>query len=268
MNLALADLRAFEETLQTKVPGFKVKFKDESTFMKVLGFLSFPFNPKFMGSYTTTIGKTVYFPSRAGYEASPGKSFRTLAHEFVHMWDGGLWFSLSYLFPQVLAVIPLLVFAVLAWPHTWLLSMLLGGYILAAGVAQKSLVGFAVVLGTVGLVMVGLTIFLTGWSVLALVSALVCLAPWPAPWRAHWELRGYRMSLAVDQWLSGRTSLEVRDRIVEHFVGPDYYFMSWGRYAITVDLDRTAREAYSGVLQEQAPYQVVWQFLASRNLLS
>ena len=44
-------------------PELKVEFKDESKFMKFLGVLLF-FNKEFMSNYSTTIGNTVYFPSR------------------------------------------------------------------------------------------------------------------------------------------------------------------------------------------------------------
>ena len=42
---------------------FKIKYKNESLFMKVIGFLLF-FNKTFMTNYITTIGSTIYYPSR------------------------------------------------------------------------------------------------------------------------------------------------------------------------------------------------------------
>ena len=44
--------------------GVSIKYKDNSWFMKVLSKILF-FNKKFMTRFTTTIGKTVYFPRGA-----------------------------------------------------------------------------------------------------------------------------------------------------------------------------------------------------------
>jgi len=85
-----------------------IKFKNESQFMKILGKILF-FNPKFMTSFITVIGKTVYFPSREKMEKNPGSAAQVLCHEMVHMADertvGSLLFRLSYLFPQWFALL-------------------------------------------------------------------------------------------------------------------------------------------------------------------
>ena len=99
-----------EKIIKERVPGFKIKFKDESTLMKVVGKVLF-FNKSFMTSYTTTIGKTVYFPSRVKFEKNPGAYFYTLAHEYVHVMDyvaHPVRFTLGYAFPQFLAAFSLL----------------------------------------------------------------------------------------------------------------------------------------------------------------
>ena len=44
-------------------PGLKLRYKDESTLMKIMGKLMF-FNPSFMTQFTTTIGETIYFHPR------------------------------------------------------------------------------------------------------------------------------------------------------------------------------------------------------------
>ena len=98
--------------------GVEIKFKDESRFMKALGYLLF-FNPKFMTRFVTVIGKTVYFPSRQRVEQDPDSAARVLCHELVHLTDarrvGALSFSLSYLFPQCLALLALSAIFVGPW---------------------------------------------------------------------------------------------------------------------------------------------------------
>jgi hypothetical protein len=121
-SLDARTLRDFEVFVRDKVPGFEVQFKDESKLMAVLGFLAAPFNAEFMTRYTTTWGKQVYFPTQTFYQDNPGKSFRILAHELVHLLDGErhATFKVSYAFPQWLVLLPLIAFAVLAWPHSWI----------------------------------------------------------------------------------------------------------------------------------------------------
>lgn len=266
----LKALQDFEAVVSSKIPKFQVKFKDQSWFMKALGFLVYPFNPNFLKGYTTTIGKTVYFPSKANYEANPWKSFTVLAHEFVHLWDEvkhPLTFKISYLFPQVLAVIPILIFVGLAFPHSWVIALPIAGYLGAASLAPKSEVGFWGVLG----VSLSLTLLLAGLLVgvecLLLVAALIALMPWPAPWRAHWEMRGYTVAVALSVWSTGVLPLDLRDKIRRHFVQADYFFMSWNETAVEKSIDVAEGGAKAGVLQELPPYDLVYDFLYQRGLL-
>ncbi|MEL6135685.1 MAG: hypothetical protein AAFR59_20180, partial [Bacteroidota bacterium] len=94
------------DELQQVVP-FHIKFKDESWEMQVLNVFIVWFNPNFMTSFTTVIGNTIYFPNRSYIAHYPQSAMRTLAHETVHLLDaeehGYVRFSLSYLFPQILA---------------------------------------------------------------------------------------------------------------------------------------------------------------------
>lgn len=263
-------LRELEKTIIKDIPSFKVGFKDESRLMKLLGFLSAPFNPEFMTRFTTTLGTSVYFPTREFYEKDVDHSFRTLTHEYVHLWDKreNKTFDLTYVFPQILALAAFTVFGVLAWPNTWLLAMPILGYVLGAFLATKSRIAFWVVLGVVLLTTGGLAIGLTGWASLALLAGLVCAAPWPAPGRTKWELRGYTMSIAVRIWLGGKYTPEVRENIVKHFVGANYYFMSWRRTAIEKALDDAAKDTASGALQGHSPpYAAIYDFLYQRGLL-
>ena len=110
-----------------KEHGVKIKFKNESSFMKVLGWILF-FNPRFMTKYTTIIGTTAYFPSRKYLEENPGPPSWVFCHELVHMSDakqfGSTLFNLSYLFPQCLAIFSLLSFVIGPWALLALLFLL------------------------------------------------------------------------------------------------------------------------------------------------
>ena len=106
MNIDLATLKRFESYIKTHIPGFEVRFKNESWSQKLLGTLLF-FNPNYITGFITTFYPYVYFPTKEGYEANPTNSFIILAHEFVHLYDdkNNLSFKISYLFPQILSVL-------------------------------------------------------------------------------------------------------------------------------------------------------------------
>jgi len=94
--------------------GGSVHYKPESRLMKLIGEVLF-FNKTFMTSYTTTIGRRIYFPRRFTSESEHLRKACTLAHECVHVDDYSrhrIVFPLSYLFPQVLALLSLLAFGV------------------------------------------------------------------------------------------------------------------------------------------------------------
>lgn len=108
--------------LVNRVPTFKIRYKDESILMKFLGAVLF-FTPRFMTSYTTTIGTTVYFPNRKWVDANSASAFEVLCHEYVHVCDKvrhGVWFELSYLFPQIFALLSLLGFLGFKYPVMFL----------------------------------------------------------------------------------------------------------------------------------------------------
>lgn len=115
------------EVIHPFQPKAKVVWKDESTFMKVLFYVSLMvfWNPRFMTSYTTVIGSTIYV-ARESWTAKPEISkLATLMHEGAHMYDNKqnpLW-QVAYLFPQVL-------FAVLgiglAFVSPWFFLLFLG----------------------------------------------------------------------------------------------------------------------------------------------
>jgi len=94
-----------------------LKYKNESKFMKILSYILF-FNPKFMTDFTTTIGRTIYFPSREklGLFGSQFSNLNVLAHEYVHIMDNedDKLFKIKYLMPQLLAPLMLL-FGFISW---------------------------------------------------------------------------------------------------------------------------------------------------------
>ena len=105
-------------TATTIFPDIQVKYKDESTFMKVLGTILF-FNPSFMTDFVTTIGSTIYFPSRAAVQNSPDSFGTVFMHEMVHVHDqktmGKIPFGFLYLLPQLLSLICFALLFVISW---------------------------------------------------------------------------------------------------------------------------------------------------------
>lgn len=104
-------------------PDTKIKFKNESLFMKLLSFLLF-FNPKFYTNYITTIGDTIYFPSKESLYKNEDSSIYTFLHEVVHINDyhNNKLFKFNYLFPQIL-FLPCLLLLLLSW-KIWLVSFI------------------------------------------------------------------------------------------------------------------------------------------------
>jgi hypothetical protein len=103
---------------QVYFPKLQIKYKDQSWFMKLLGKLLF-FNKGFMTEYTTTIGDTVYFPNEKFVKLRQVSSSVILLHELVHLNDQKKMskplFTLSYLFPQILVPICLLMIFLVTW---------------------------------------------------------------------------------------------------------------------------------------------------------
>jgi len=108
----------FQELLtaaQKYFPSLQIKYKNQSAFMKFLGFLLF-FNKSFMTDYTTTIGDTVYIPTENYIKLRPISGAVVFLHELVHLYDhkriGSFWFQLSYMMPQIFALPALLLFLI------------------------------------------------------------------------------------------------------------------------------------------------------------
>lgn len=266
----LATLQAFEAEITKHVPAFKIAYKDETPWMRVFAFFAMPFNQGFMTKYTTTLGQTVYFPSRSYYEGQPKASFNVLAHEFVHMQDSSkypVWFQLSYLFPQILSPLLLLGYALMV-PWGWLVSVsLLVAVVLGCLAARVSVAAFLLVALTLVVGSGVCAVLLTHWWAALFIGGLALLTPLPSPGRVHWEMRGYTMTLAILVWTYGPPPDVVRGMVARHFYGPDYFYMSWSRARTEARLNAAVWEAQEGTLLSDVPFGIVHAFLAQHRAL-
>ena len=114
----MVDIKTVIERFQEINPKFNLKFKNESLLMKIISKILF-FNKSFFTSFVTTLGNTVYFPSRENLERRGRGAILTLGHEFIHTYDFKKYtyplFSFLYLFPQSLAPFMLLFSFVYWW---------------------------------------------------------------------------------------------------------------------------------------------------------
>lgn len=96
------------DTASAYFPDLKIKFKNQSLLIKLLSKLLF-FNKNFLTSYTTTIGSTIYYPSKEFYNKNQTKAFLILMHELVHVYDAKkinkFLFSFLYLTPQIFCLL-------------------------------------------------------------------------------------------------------------------------------------------------------------------
>lgn len=220
------DLRAFEADTKKLVSGFEIAWKTNSRSQRVISWLLWVFNPRYLTNYATTFYPRVYFPSKEAYESSPNSSFTILAHERVHLLDSSrnpLWFRVSYLLPQCISL-PLL--------------------------------GLAILFASMSLWISLFFVFL----------AIICLAPWPSFWRVHWEKRGYAMSMAVSYWITGTIPVSLLDRIRERFLGWDYYLMACDKWGIDSWLIQVARSIQDGTILADPVYADVYRFIRDRRI--
>lgn len=116
-----------EEVIHKFQPKARIVWKNDSNFMKALYYVSFMFlwNPKFMTSYITVVGSTVYVPRETWLNRPEIINLRTLIHEGAHMYDNKknpLW-QLGYFFPQVAFLV---LGIILAFVSPWFLFLCLG----------------------------------------------------------------------------------------------------------------------------------------------
>ena len=260
----LQTLHSFEDEICKIIPNFRVAFKDESWVQKVLAFLVYPFNPTYMTKFASTYGSTVYFPSRSYYEGQPYTNFTILAHELVHIIDAKnhpFWFPISYVFPQVFALIPLVAYGVVAGSHAWPLAVAVAGLLLGCALARTHQGLFWAALLLTAAFASTMAVMCTGWSSVLFFVGFALLAPWPAPGRVRWELRGYAANIAVVSWGVGVAPRFVREMSIRHFLRADYYFMSWSRISVERKLD----EAVTFALNDASPYDVIHGFINNHH---
>jgi hypothetical protein len=120
---------AYLELVRKRNPKIELRAKEDSKLMKLLGFLVKPFNPTFNTRYTTTIGTTIWMPSQLAPSLPEEYFLEVVTHECQHILDDDkspVLFKLSYLFPQVLALLSLAAILAIWWPICllWLASLL------------------------------------------------------------------------------------------------------------------------------------------------
>jgi hypothetical protein len=180
--ILFADLSAF---IAREIPGFEIRYKNESFVQKLIAVVVWIFNRHYMKKYVSTIYPIVWFPSREFVAENPWKATKILAHEYVHLLDAKgeqRWWKFCYLLPQSLTF-----------------PLALTGAIVCAVVGAP-------------------------WWTFPLLG-LVSTAPWPAAFRRDAELRGYAMNMVVNVWRYGSIRRSTIEWIVNEFTGPPYYFM-------------------------------------------
>ena len=118
---ALAELDAHMETV-----GVSVKFKEDSKVQRLVGFLMKPFNPRYMTTFITTFGTTVWWPRERWESTGDRRKFATMAHEVQHVVDRKrhpVAFPVGYVAPQAFAILALLAFGAF-WHWEWVTALL------------------------------------------------------------------------------------------------------------------------------------------------
>jgi hypothetical protein len=94
-------LDAFVRALTAELPGFALRYKNESPLQRLIARLVRPFNPTYLTEYTTVMFGRVYFPDRAFVaDMSRESLYALLRHEAVHLRDARrfpVFFQVSYL---------------------------------------------------------------------------------------------------------------------------------------------------------------------------
>lgn len=127
-----ARLKLLLNQCSNTIPGFKVKFKNESAFQRFLGFIMF-WNRGYMTDFISTFFPVVWWTTRKDYEGNPWGSFKVLTHEWVHLWDDKEhrgWFGFSYISVQVWCITSVLALLSI-WFGLWFLFFLAGLLFLA-----------------------------------------------------------------------------------------------------------------------------------------
>ena len=197
MALKRSELSALVKQMQAEIPGFKLVEKRDSKLMwaAYYGLGMKLWNPDFMETMWTTLGRTVYSPYLGAFGKDLQGDYATMWHERRHLLDllalekkltkpvAGLAWGLGYAFPQIFALGALGAF----W-SPWMLLCLL---------------------------------FLAPWP--APIRTYIEIRGYTATIEAY-QKGGYPMPYPPNEWLG---------RIVSNtFCGWKYYKMSWRPKAI------------------------------------
>jgi Zn-dependent protease with chaperone function len=119
--------QAIMSLLGSLFPKVKIAFKDQTPWMSWLCKLLW-FDPTFATEYTTTVGNTVYFPSKHFIDVHPITSIVILCHELTHISDeqryNPVLFGLLYLLPQILVIPCIFLFWLISWKFVLPLMLL------------------------------------------------------------------------------------------------------------------------------------------------
>lgn len=108
--------KELDQKIKENFPKVSIKFKNESLFMKIIGFVLF-FNRNFMKTYITTVRNTIYFPSKESLEKDNLLNVTVYLHELVHIIDNqnNFLFGLLYMVPQILFFILFIISLFISW---------------------------------------------------------------------------------------------------------------------------------------------------------
>lgn len=110
--------------IRGRVPGFQIKYKEDSKWQRFLGKILF-WSRGYTSSVTTTLGSVVWFPSRE-FTKDRWLAFKILSHEYVHLLDRQkrpIIFELLYVLPQCMALCALGALAAIFYSEFWLFSL-------------------------------------------------------------------------------------------------------------------------------------------------
>jgi ABC-type multidrug transport system fused ATPase/permease subunit len=112
------DFNTLLANIQKIYPDVNVQYKDQSTFMQILGKILF-FNPSFMTDFTTTVGTTIYYPSQEWVNNNIYSAEVLMLHELTHIYDqknsNSILYALLYVLPQLLFILFIPLLFVINW---------------------------------------------------------------------------------------------------------------------------------------------------------
>jgi hypothetical protein len=118
----VARLKLLQYQIAQDVFGFRVGFKDRSWTQRFIKKVMFWAD---YNDFVTTFGNKVYWPTEKEFTENPRANFKILAHEYVHLFDAQrrTTFGLSYILPQILSVLGLLMFLGFACVWLWFFAL-------------------------------------------------------------------------------------------------------------------------------------------------